>query len=254
MTDRDLALIQLDQTAIADTAGRRAAATQVSGYASLFQVFNHGSMPATVPNGFACHGVAVSGTETEGGAATLTADSSLTIVEVLGPHVPPVGANLVAKQVGGFWWATYGRSSGGDGPPPLVNLNGCSCSNIPGTLYIHVSGPCDVFFQDCTLVYQTVPSEFSRLNLGTSCFLGTTFFVDAETGLSFQYYFACDGVFFRLSRIYLPTSFSDAFEDSFIYSWSMGQVGNTCLPFLLSKGTIYQGGNSDCEVLINDIP
>jgi hypothetical protein len=131
-----------------------------------------------------------------------------------------------------------------------ISLFGCACTTVPSPLTVTKAGPCDAIFNDFTLVYAPTPSAFSGLNLGTSCFLSTTTYTDVQTGLSFVYHFRCDRIFFRLSRIFLVTGTSDAFEDSFVYSWSIGQPGNSCSPFALTNGTIFQGGNSTCVITV----
>jgi hypothetical protein len=138
----------------------------------------------------------------------------------------------------------------GTGSGSGISLFGCACTSIPSTLTVTLSGPCDSIFNDCTLQYGTTPSAFSAVGLGASCFLSTASFTDAQTGLTFYYHFRCDRIFMRLSRIFVASSYSSAFEDSFIYSWSIGQSGNSCSPFALTNGTIFQGGNSTCVLTV----
>jgi hypothetical protein len=130
-------------------------------------------------------------------------------------------------------------------------MPGCACSSAPATLYMTSVGPCAGVFNDCTLVYGPTPTSLSGIGLGANCFLSTATFVDALSGLSYRYYLNCDTIFFRISRVYLPTSGSGPFHDSSIYSWSIGQPGNTCSPFALASGFIYPGGNTTCVVSIN---
>jgi hypothetical protein len=136
-------------------------------------------------------------------------------------------------------------------------LTGCACTSIPTTLHLTSTGPCDGVFLPCTIVYGPTPANLSGINLGANCYLSNETFVDALSGLSYRYVLACDTIFFRLSRVYLPTYTSGPFHDSSIYSWSIGQPGNTCAgtptptsPFLLSSGYIYPGGNTTCIVSI----
>jgi hypothetical protein len=160
----------------------------------LGQVFANPNGPTGANQYCWVHPVSVLGEEVEGGAPIVDGDlTSAVPVCVIGSGTPLVGDYLICLFLGNRWVSSLTQSK------PLqtgVTLHGCSCTNIPSTLHVSVSGPCDVFFQACELQYGPVPSEFSELNLGTSCFLGTTSLVDSDTGLSFQYHFACEGSFF----------------------------------------------------------
>jgi hypothetical protein len=136
-------------------------------------------------------------------------------------------------------------------PAPPAMILGCACGSIPATLHMSATGPCDGVFQPCVLQYGPTPSNLSGLNLGANSFLSTTAFTDDFSGVDYLYNLECDTIFFRLSRVYLPSTSSGAFHDASIYSWSIGQPGNTCSPFLLSTGYIYSGGNSNCVVTIS---
>jgi hypothetical protein len=115
------------------------------------------------------------------------------------------------------------------------------------------SGPCvPSDFETCTIAWGPTPSYFSGLALGSYCLLSTTVFDDPFTGGTFQYNLSCDTIFFRLSRVYLPTSFGPAFQDAATYTWRIGDPGNSCSPFLLSGGTIYPGGDNECIVTISE--
>lgn len=90
----------------------------------LVQVYDGGSMPATVPRWFFTHPVLMDGVEAEGEDYTPTADTSVTIpVLVLGSRVPAAGDILIAHGVGGKWVA----ESGGGGTATYP----CSPCNIP---------------------------------------------------------------------------------------------------------------------------
>ena len=139
----------------------------------------------------------------------------------------------------------------GDGPGNAT-IPGCSCTSIPATLTMTVSGPCDPgTLNDCTLQYGPTPSAFSGLGLGSHCFLSTADFPDSYTGTNFRYNLACNTVYFQLSRIYEASGASGAYQDSTIFSWAIGLSGNSCTPFLLANGYIYAGGNPACLVTIS---
>ena len=115
------------------------------------------------------------------------------------------------------------------------------------------AGPCvPSDFQVCTLQWGPTPAEFASLSLGANCFLSTQVFNDPFTGGTFRYNLSCDTVFFLLSRVYEPTSFGPAYHDSAIYTWRIGDPGNSCSPFLLSSGNIYPGGDNRCVVTISE--
>jgi hypothetical protein len=145
-----------------------------------------------------------------------------------------------------------GTSGGGGGDIP-----GCTCQGMPNTLTMTISGTdpitglpaCDPgTFQPCTLLWQTTPTAFSGLGLGSSCYLSTTTFTDPYTGTDFYYVLGCTAVFYSLSRIYVGPP---PYHDSTIYAWSVGLTGNTCTPFLLSNGFGYSGINPACLVVIS---
>jgi hypothetical protein len=200
---------------------------------------------------------AVLGTEVEGGSATITdLGSTPSPVYLVGPGVPATGDQVIARW-SDWRWVARKRGTGGSGPP-TVTMSNCACPSVPGTLALSSTGPCDGVFNACNLIYGPTPSSFSGLNLGANCFLSDQTFTDSLSGLQYRYNFSCDTIFFRLSRVYLATSSSGAFHDSSIYSWSIGQPGNTCAgtptptsPFLLSGGYIYPGGNTSCIVTVS---
>ena len=142
-------------------------------------------------------------------------------------------------------------------PPPPPTIPGCTCSVIPGTLTMSSSGPCvPSDFQACTIVWQPTPSWASGLALGSNCFLSTARLLDPFTGGYFYYNLNCDTIYFRLSRVYDGTTnygfTGTPYQDATIYTWQIGEPGNSCSPFLLSVGTIYPGGNDACVVTISE--
>ncbi len=208
-------------------------------------------LPVGTNRYYSVHPVAVFGVEGEGNLATLMPDTSTTVlVCVIGPKAPAVNDDLVCRFVGNRWVAErFGAKGNGDGG---ATIRGCACVTIPTVLHMSVSGPCEGVFQPCVIQYGPTPANLSGLNLGANCFLSTTTFVDDFSGIGYRYNLQCDTIFFRLSRVYLPSAYGGAFHDSSIYSWSIGQPGNTCHPFLLSTGYIYPGGNTNCIVTISE--
>lgn len=199
--------------------------------------------------------VAILGAEGEGATATLLADATKTaLVCVIGTKAASAGDDLICRFVGNRWVAErFGATSPPPPPPPPATIPGCNCTAIPTTLHMSSSGPCvPSDFQACTLQWGPTPPEFSSLGLGASCFLSTDVFNDPFTGGTFRYTLGCDTIYFRLSRVYEPTAFGPAYHDSVIYTWRVGDPGNSCAPFLLSAGTIYPGGDNRCIVTISE--
>jgi hypothetical protein len=119
------------------------------------------------------------------------------------------------------------------------------------------SGPCvPSDFQPCTIAWQATPAWASGLALGSDCFLSTARLLDPFTGGYFYYNLTCDTIYFRLSRVYDGTTnygfTGTPYQDATIYTWRIGDPGNSCSPFLLSGGTIYPGGNNACVVTISE--
>jgi hypothetical protein len=92
-------------------------------------VFNNGKMPTTVPAFYDVRPTALGGTQGEGNAVSLSPDKDSAVpVLVLGPKVPSVGDNLIAKMVGtstgAFWVAQRGSKKKDDGAGFPCNVVG----------------------------------------------------------------------------------------------------------------------------------
>jgi hypothetical protein len=193
--------------------------------------------------------VNVLGVEAEGSIPTLVPDmSSNVFVDLLGTRIPSVGEDLICHYVDYRWVA---ERSDQRVIMQFGSIPGCVCRQIPVTLQVSVDGPCQGIFKACTLVYGATPPEFSDFEIGPNCYLSSIAFVDDFSSLSYRYILGCDGVSFTLSRLFLPSDVTTAFRDSSDYQWTIGLRGNVCSPFLLSNGTIYQGGNPMCLVVIS---
>jgi hypothetical protein len=60
--------------------------------------------PTTAATFYGCNPEVITGTETEGGAATFTADTATVIYALnVGSAIPPSGTKLVCHAVGGRW-------------------------------------------------------------------------------------------------------------------------------------------------------
>jgi hypothetical protein len=205
-------------------------------------------MGVGTPRYYATHPITFDVAEREGAEPALNVGTRTLVVAFLGDKQPNVGDLAIAHGVGSRWVATKRKGIGRTGPHP--SIPGCVCRDIPATLHVAVSGPCQNIFKACTLEWGATPPEFSDFEIGPNCFLSSDAFVDDFSSLSYRYILGCDGVSFTLSRLFLPSTVTTAFRDSSDYQWTIGLVGNVCSPFLLSNGTIYQGGNPVCKVII----
>lgn len=151
------------------------------------------------------HPVTVLGAETEGGAGTLTVDTSASVpVLLVGPAAAVTGDDLVCRFVGDRWVAERMTSGSGSGP---VNLPGCPCTAVPRTLVMTLNNPVanniNNTWHSCTFLYQ--PSEPSY-GFGANCHLSTsTFADDFQTiyGEVFYYWFRClAGAVYAVGRVY----------------------------------------------------
>lgn len=144
-------------------------------------------------------------------------------------------------------------------PPPCPlssccghSLPECPCTNIPGTLTMQVNDPALNYgiFQPTTLVYGPTPPEYGPLSVGPYAYFSPGSFTDQVTGDSFRYFFTCYMGKYALGRLYVHSVFGSPFRDIFRYSWPVGLHGNTCSPFTLVFGQVYQGGDPSCVVTI----
>jgi hypothetical protein len=122
---REARILRDRQAAHLDAMDRTGGQQPYSSARMLVQVYNGGSMPATTPAVYFTHPVLVTGSETEGGSGTLTADTATTLPVVVLGQVPSVGDYLTAYAVGGRWVSERGAGSGGGG------TTACSPCSIP---------------------------------------------------------------------------------------------------------------------------
>lgn len=212
--------------------------------AFLGRVYSGGAIPATVPNTYLTHPVVLSGTESEGTAPTAVVNTAAGVpVVVLGPRVPIVGDDLLARKVGGRWVAQTGKVSGGD-TVALTNCTGCTAT--PTTTHFTVTGgSCDGgILQNCTLVYGPTPAVYAPLALGANSVISVEEFTDGFG--TYQYLLTCSVNDYALTRIY-KSGFFGVFRDIVRYTWNVTGSGNSCSPFLLANGTIYSGGPGGCN-------
>ncbi len=101
----------------------------------LGQVYDGGSMPTELNHYFLVHPVVVDGDPTEGGPATLTADTSASVaVDVIGPLVPSVGDYIEVFRSGGRWVSGSGGSVEDTDCLVTYHVTGCSAAIAGATV------------------------------------------------------------------------------------------------------------------------
>ncbi len=221
----------------------------VSSPIMIGKVFSQTLIPSGTNVYYAVHPVAILGPETEGGAATCTVDSAATfMVCVVGSRSPSMGDYLVCRYVGNRWVSeiTSARQD--------VGIGGCECQGTPLTLTMSVNEPTtnNGIFQDSALTWQDTPAGFAAIVLATKAYLSwPQGYVDQVTGDTFYYYLSCVGNYYTLTRVYLISVYGSPFLDQIRYQWRIDDPGNSCDPFLMTNGQVYNGGNPTCIVTLS---
>lgn len=222
----------------------------LSEYPSLVgRVFGNPAVPTNTNVFVTINPVDVLGADTEGAVGTLTVDGTRSLlVFLVGSKPVTAGDFVICRFLGNRWVAErLGKSISG------ISLAGCPCTSVPTTLTMTSSKPTsnNHIFQNATFVYAPPPSSLATLNLGANCFLSTQQFKDYSTNDQFWYYFGCFQGFYIITRVYAVSTYASPYRDQIRYRWLAGTSGNTCSPFLLSKGTIFSGGDATCVVTIS---
>jgi hypothetical protein len=228
---REARILRDRHAAHADSLDRAAGKQQPFSSARLaVQVYNGGSMPSSLPAVFFTHPVLITGSETEGGSGTLTADTATTVpVVFIGSTVPSVGDYATAYAVGCRWVAERGGSSGGGSVP-------CSPCNIPAeNLTISWTNPLSGD-GSATMIY----------NSGTE--LWTTGCVDG----GFQFRLGCNAGTLELRAIFFtgggcPNGTSNFCSNLRSAPLTLTFSTHTCSPFSLA----YTVAESGCPALFS---
>ena len=138
-----------------------------------------------------------------------------------------------------------------------ISLPGCNCNPTPPTIYLDsidpgCNAPLSGIFQDATIEWSAVPASLEDLALGDYAYLSTTTFVSDYSSDAFYYLLTCGGSYFSLSRVFPTSVFGSPFREPPIYSWLIGDTGNTCDPFLMSNGFVSEGTDPDCDVDLSE--
>lgn len=105
MTDDDLQILRQRYGGFWDAADRLFSPNPTTTARILCRTTSQGSYPTATGRYYLVNPVQVTGAESEGGSATLTADTSSTFAVLVTRGVPALGTNLVARSIGGRWVA-----------------------------------------------------------------------------------------------------------------------------------------------------
>jgi hypothetical protein len=193
------------------------------------------------------------GPDSEGADAPITNDPTQVVpVAWLGPQAPVADRAYILHPCGPRYVAGSGKPA--VITPPGAVIAGCQCPSIPTTLAMVPTDPSlnGGMFQASTLQWGPTSTDYARLALGTNSFLSTQSFID-QIGESFKYYFTCTTDRFTLTRVYAHSIFGNPYRDTVRYTWLLSQAGNTCSPFLLTVGQIYQGGDTRSQIRVSPV-
>ncbi|MGZ6045576.1 MAG: hypothetical protein ACXWNW_13695 [Isosphaeraceae bacterium] len=133
----------------------------------LGTVVNAGSIPTAADKYCLVNPTEINGTETEGGAVTLTANTSIMIPGIVLGLAPVVGDRLVFTAIGGRWIARKYTSGGGGTPTPGF-IACCPSNPVPTSLTLSFTfrGGTNAHtynneFQNTTLTYMTSPPSYA---------------------------------------------------------------------------------------------
>lgn len=196
-----------------------------------------------------CNPCQVYGPEVEGGAGTVTVDTSTNFaVYPLGPAPVKHGDFLICRFVD-FRWVAERMTTSGSGIIYIPTAF-CPCPTTPAILtMVSANATCDAgIFQSDTITYGPTPAVFLALVTGaTSCFLGDTTFTDATTLDTFRYLLDCAPGVYRITRLFYTSGGAPTpFRDITRYFWPVPWPGNSCPPaFALTVGSAFVG--SACQ-------
>ena len=183
-----------------------------------------GSPGTTVPAYFKVQPVAVNGTPTEGGSATLNNLIGTPLVYVLGPSVPTAGQTITCWRAGGGWVGETccGSSKCGfscSACGGVTTLNGGTISDSIGSYQIQWN-PGGAFFFNPTDGIFMPPNGTIFATFGGSCL------DDSGASLGYFYHVYCDGDGNLVCEIWTPPIHQCAFDPT-ICGYDAGEIGGT---------------------------
>ncbi len=221
-----------------------------TGPRGLFRIVDLGHIPKTVPAFFTAVPVRISGLEVEGQAATLIASPTqdAQTILVLGPKIPVVGDDLLARQVDGYWVARRAQKAS-KGSYGKVTIPNCVCQTPTSISMVSKDPACNFgMFQSCTITYGAAPPEMAGFGITGDIFTSQENFIDPITKSRFYYYLECFYNQYFLTRIFPKSPFGSPYRDGILYAWVIGNQGCTCDPFKLPKGSAFPGSDATCSV------
>jgi hypothetical protein len=168
--DQAARILRDRQTALGGAIDRAAEFSTRPAARRLVQVYNGGSMPTQAGYVYLTHPAELDGAETEGGSATVNADTSTAIPVVVLRGTPQAGDVLTAHAVGGRWVAERMGASTSSGYPcgqcqiPRRNLTASWTNLILGngaTALVYSGSPTTQWTSACTnqLLYELVCTQ-----------------------------------------------------------------------------------------------
>lgn len=216
------------------------------------RVFSTSDMRHPAGKYIAVHPVEVSGFEHEGSPGSLIVNENVRVyVLLVGPGEAKIGDDLICSFVENRWVTQKSKTNI---LPLTVPTPYCPCNVLPQSLFMSSVDPecMNGMFASDILRFVKTPDAFDSLVLGSFCFLSDGFHVDSDSMDLFRYHFACQPGFYTLSRVYETSVYGSPYYDIVRYSWPLPWPENSCSPFLLTTGFIFQGGNANCRVLISE--
>lgn len=190
--------------------------------------------------------------DTEGALVSVEDDTTQTVsVAWIGPQAPISNRAYLLHPCGNRFVAGSGKPA--VVTPPGATIPGCNTVNIPTTLYMIPNNTTynGGMFKNCTLVWGPMDPALTNTRPVPNAFISTQSFIDS-VGNTYWYYFACSGNNFTLTKIYKSSIFvpNGPSQDATRFTWNITAAGNTSNPFLLTNGTVYQGGDTRSQITI----
>ncbi len=216
-------------TAHEDALDRATPAADYGAARLLVRVYDGGSMPSAVPRVYFTHPVLAYGTETEGGSATLSADTATTVPVIVLNKVPSVGDDLTAYAVGGRW-VSEEMNGGGGGIP--CSPCGLAATNLTLSWTNPLTGN-----GSATLTYSASPQGWK-----TGC---------CDGGLFFELF--CTGSTVELRAYFFTTGSCPAGTTQYCSNLGSAPLeltlnSHTCSPLSLR----FTVSGTDCPALFSD--
>jgi hypothetical protein len=184
----------------------------------LVQAYDGGSMPATSEKVFFTHPVLVTGSESEGGAGTITVDTATTVPVIVLGHAPSAGDYLTAYACGGRW--------------VTEQLSGSNTS----TCYLAACTPCQIPKGDLTITWTNILTGNGSATLVYNC--AGFWQTDCEdSGLLFT--LSCAGGQIELRAIFFVSGVCPTGSSNYCSNLRTNPLGLTlsshaCSPFSLT--------------------